>query len=274
MTLARTSPFQQWPSPRWANTVWQLETEPESRGAKRARRFLLGRCIYEPSARAVCVQSHRRCHAVLSPLYSILRWPGIHTALITCFIVSLGTAAESVEKLTLRILGCLAGAGLGLLVMLRVIPLVTSIGGMAVIVFMGAFLGAWIAVGDKHISYAGFQVAFAYFLCVIQGPSPSFDMVVARDRVIGILLGNVVSYFVATRIWPVSVGPRIGNSISQGQDPESRAASKRSMDGRGGVWPPRHSRYWTRREAISVWPPMSPRRSDLEALGSARNSMR
>ncbi|MEI9979175.1 MAG: FUSC family protein [Edaphobacter sp.] len=146
-------------------------------------------------------------------LYSILSWPGIHTALITCFIVSLGTAAESVEKLTLRILGCLVGAGLGLLVMIKVIPLVTSIGGLAVIVFAGAFLGAWIAAGDKHISYAGFQIAFAYFLCVIQGPSPSFNMVVARDRVIGILLGNVVSYFVATRIWPVSVGPRIDDAL-------------------------------------------------------------
>jgi multidrug resistance protein MdtO len=146
-------------------------------------------------------------------LYSILSWPGIHTALITCFIVSLGTAAESVEKLTLRILGCLVGAGLGLLVMLRVVPWVTSIEGLAVIVFAGAFLGAWIAAGDKHISYAGFQIAFAYLLCVVQGPSPSFNMVVARDRVIGILLGNVVSYFVTTRIWPVSVGPRIDDAL-------------------------------------------------------------
>jgi multidrug resistance protein MdtO len=147
--------------------------------------------------------------------YSILSWPGIHTALITCFIVSLGTAAESVEKLTLRILGCLAGAGLGLLVMLKVVPWVTSIEGLAVIVFVGAFLGAWIAAGDKHISYAGFQIAFAYLLCVIQGPSPSFNMVVARDRVIGILLGNVVSYFVATRIWPVSVGLRIDDALQK-----------------------------------------------------------
>jgi multidrug resistance protein MdtO len=146
-------------------------------------------------------------------LYSILSWPGIHTALITCFIVSLGTAAESVEKLTLRILGCLVGAGLGLLVMLKVVPSVTSIEGLAVIVFAGAFLGAWIAAGDKHISYAGFQIAFAYLLCVVQGPSPSFNMVVARDRVIGILLGNVVSYFVATRIWPVSLGPRIDDAL-------------------------------------------------------------
>jgi multidrug resistance protein MdtO len=145
--------------------------------------------------------------------YSVLSWPGIHTALITCFIVSLGTAAESVEKLTLRILGCLVGAGLGLLVMLKVVPSVTSIEGLAVIVFAGAFLGAWIAAGDKHISYAGFQIAFAYLLCVVQGPSPSFNMVVARDRVIGILLGNVVSYFVATRIWPVSLGPRIDDAL-------------------------------------------------------------
>jgi len=151
-------------------------------------------------------------------LYSILSWPGIHTALITCFIVSLGTAAESVEKLTLRILGCLVGAGLGLLVMIKMVPSLTSIGGLAVIVFGGAFLGAWIAAGDKHISYAGFQIAFAYLLCVIQGPAPSFNMVVARDRVLGILLGNVVSYFVATRIWPVSVGPRIDDALHRVKD--------------------------------------------------------
>src|SRR5215469_14866477 len=148
-------------------------------------------------------------------IYSVLSWPGIHTALITCFIVALTTAGESVEKLTLRIVGCLAGAGLGLLVMLRIVPRTTDIGDLAAIVFVGAFLAAWIAAGDKHISYAGFQLGFAYFLCIIQGPSPSFDMAVARDRVIGILLGNIVSYFAATQIWPVSVGPRIDGALQK-----------------------------------------------------------
>jgi multidrug resistance protein MdtO len=165
--------------------------------------------------------------------YSILSWPGIHTALITCFIVSFGTAAESVEKLTLRILGCLVGAGLGLLVMLKVVPSVTSIESLAVIVFAGAFIAAWIAAGDKHISYAGFQIAFAYLLCVVQGPSPSFNMVVARDRVIGILLGNVVSYFVATRIWPVSVGPRIDGALHKAKH------NLESMVGAIDRWPRR-----------------------------------
>jgi multidrug resistance protein MdtO len=145
--------------------------------------------------------------------YSVLNWPGIHTALITCFIVALGTAAESVEKLTLRIVGCLIGAGLELLMLLRIIPHVTGIGGLAVVVFAGALLAAWIGAGSKHISYAGFQLAFAYFLCVIQGPRPSFDMVVARDRVIGILFGNAVSYVEATQVWPISVGPGIDKAI-------------------------------------------------------------
>jgi multidrug resistance protein MdtO len=148
-------------------------------------------------------------------IYSTLSWHGIHTALITCFIVSLTTAGESVEKLTLRIVGCLAGAGLGLIVMLRIVPRATSIADLAAIVFLGAFLATWIAAGDKHISYAGFQFGFAYFLCILQGPSPSFDMVVARDRVIGILLGNIVSYFAATVVWPVSVGPRIDRALAK-----------------------------------------------------------
>lgn len=147
--------------------------------------------------------------------YSLLSWPGIHTAMITCYIVSLGTAAESVEKLTLRIFGCLAGAGIGLAVMLRVIPLTTDIGHLAFIIFAGTFLAGWTAAGSPRIAYAGFQFAFAFFLCVIQGNSASFDMVVARDRVIGILFGNLVSYFVSTRVWPTSIAPRIDLALEK-----------------------------------------------------------
>lgn len=134
--------------------------------------------------------------------------------MITCYIVSLGTAAETVEKLTLRIVGCLVGAASGLAALVFLMPSVTSIGGLLAIVFLAALGSGWVAAGSPRISYAGFQIAFAFFLCVIQGASPAFDMTVARDRVVGILFGNLVMYVVFTTIWPVSVTRRIDPAIA------------------------------------------------------------
>jgi multidrug resistance protein MdtO len=147
-------------------------------------------------------------------LYSLLDWPGIHTCLITCYIVSLGTAAETIEKLTLRVLGCLIGAASGIAAIVYIIPYTTSIGDLMALVFVGAFASAWFAVGSPRIAYAGYQIAFAFFLCVIQGSGPSFDMTTARDRVIGILIGNIVVYLLFTNIWPVSIGKRVDVTLA------------------------------------------------------------
>ena len=81
-------------------------------------------------------------------------------------------------------------------------------------VFAGAFVSAWVAAGSPRIAYAGFQIAFAFFLCMLQGSTPEFDMTVARDRVIGVLIGNVVSYMVFTRVWPISVAARIDAGLA------------------------------------------------------------
>jgi len=147
-------------------------------------------------------------------LYSQLDWPGIHTCFITVYMVSLGTTAETVEKLTLRIAGCLAGALLGTAAIVYVMPGLTSVGQLMGVVLAGAWLSAWVAFGSPRISYAGFQIAFAFFLCVIQGAAPAFDLTLARDRTIGILLGNVVVYLVFTRVWPVSIAARIDTALA------------------------------------------------------------
>jgi multidrug resistance protein MdtO len=147
-------------------------------------------------------------------LYLLLDWPGIHTIFITCYIVSLGTTAETVEKLTLRILGCFVGAASGIAAIVYLIPSVTSIGALMIVVFFGALVSAWVVAGSPRIAYAGFQIAFAFFLSVIQGSGPSFDMTTARDRVIGILLGNIVVFVLFTNVWPVSVGKRIDPAIA------------------------------------------------------------
>jgi multidrug resistance protein MdtO len=174
----------------------------------KARGFFLPDAFTNPLHQRYAVKTTAAAMACYL-LYSTLDWPGIHTCMITCYIVSLGTLADSVEKLALRIAGCLVGAALGLATMIFVIPSVTSPVAFLAIVFAGALASAWVAAGSPRISYVGFQMAFAFFLCVIQGTGPSFDMVVARDRVIGILIGNVMVYAVSTLAWPVSVAGRI-----------------------------------------------------------------
>ncbi|KVD47164.1 fusaric acid resistance protein [Burkholderia sp. ABCPW 11] len=157
-------------------------------------------------------------------LYSQLDWSGIHTCFITCYMVSLGSTAETVEKLTLRIAGCIVGALIGTAALVFVVPSLSSIGELMALVFAGAWLSAWVAFGSPRIAYAGFQVAFAFFLCVIQGAGPGFDLTLARDRTIGILLGNVVVYLVFTRIWPVSIGKQIDTALAALLDQWRRVA--------------------------------------------------
>jgi multidrug resistance protein MdtO len=142
-------------------------------------------------------------------IYLLLDWPGIHTCFITCYIVSLGTTAETIEKLALRISGALVGAGFGIAAIVFLLPQLTSIGSLMIVVFLAGLVSAWVAAGSPRISYVGYQMVFAFFLCVIQGPSPAFDLTIARDRLIGIMLGNVVSYLIFANIWPVSVTRRI-----------------------------------------------------------------
>ena len=159
--------------------------------------------------------------------YSLLNWPGIHTCLITCYIVSLGTMAETMEKLTLRVLGCLIGAALGIAAIVFVMPSVTDIGVLMLVVFAAALLAGWIAAGSPHISYVGFQLAFAFFLCVIQGAGPGFDLTIARDRVVGILFGDLVVVAVFTLLWVETVAKRI--------DPEISAILRRLSAGDGAA---------------------------------------
>jgi multidrug resistance protein MdtO len=42
-------------------------------------------------------------------------------------------------------------------------------------------------------------------------------MVVARDRVIGIFLGILVSYLISTRLWPTSIAPQIDEALETAQ---------------------------------------------------------
>jgi multidrug resistance protein MdtO len=146
--------------------------------------------------------------------FNLLDWPGIHTCLITCFVVALKTVGESLQKMILRLSGCIVGAVLGLAAIVYVLPHTTSITSLAVVVGLATLPAAWVAVGKPSVSYVGFQIALAAYLCVLQGTEPKFDLTLARDRMIGVLFGNVVVYLIFTRVFPVSILNKVKTDLA------------------------------------------------------------
>jgi multidrug resistance protein MdtO len=141
------------------------------------------------------------CYFVMS----MTDWPGIHTCIITAFFVALGTVGETLHKATLRFVGCLIGAGLGLGAILLLMPRMTDLGDLLLLLAPVTLISAWVGYGSERISYAGWQIGLAFYLVVLQGYGPTIDMYTARDRTIGILFGNIVIFVIFTTIWPVSV---------------------------------------------------------------------
>jgi len=142
-------------------------------------------------------------------------WPGIHTCVITCFFVALGTVGDTLHKATLRFVGCLIGAGLGLGAILLLMPDMTDLGDLFLLLAPVTLLAAWVGYGSERISYAGWQIGLAFYLVVLQGYGPTIDMYTARDRTIGILFGNIVILVIFTTIWPVSVANVVRTSLAK-----------------------------------------------------------
>jgi multidrug resistance protein MdtO len=141
-------------------------------------------------------------------------WPGIHTCIITCFFVALGTVGETMHKATLRFAGCLTGAALGLGAILLLMPDMTDLGDLLLLLAPVTLLAAWVATGSERIAYAGLQIGLAFYLVVLQGYGPTIDMYSARDRTIGILFGNAVIFVIFTTIWPVSVANVVRTNLA------------------------------------------------------------
>ena len=149
---------------------------------------------------------------------SLANWPGIHTCIITCFFVSLDTVGETVHKSTLRITGCLIGGALGIATILLLMPAMTDLGDLLLVIGAVTWLSAWVATGSERISYAGWQIAIAFYLAVLQGYGPTLDMETARDRIAGILIGDVVVFVIFTTIWPVSVATAVRRDLAAALD--------------------------------------------------------
>jgi uncharacterized membrane protein YccC len=141
-------------------------------------------------------------------VYEAIDWSGIHTAFITCTFIALESTEATLYKGTLRFVGCVIGGALALFTIVFLMPHMETIASLVVVVAFACAIAGWVATGSERISYAGLQIAFAFFYSIFQGYVPDTDLDNVCDRVVGILFGLVVTGLVFHYIWPEGTSQR------------------------------------------------------------------
>jgi len=145
--------------------------------------------------------------------YMAIDWSGIHTAFITCTFIALETTGATMHKGALRIGGCVIGGALALFTIVFLMPHMDTIASLVVVVACASAIAGWVGAGSEMISYAGLQIAFAFFYSVFQGYAPDTDLDNVRNRVVGILFGLIVTGLVFRYIWPERTIDRLRDAL-------------------------------------------------------------
>jgi multidrug resistance protein MdtO len=134
--------------------------------------------------------------------YTAIDWPGLSTAVATCFITALSTIGSSRQKQILRLGGAFIGGfvfGMGAQVF--VLPHLDTIAGFTVLFAVVTAISAWIGTASARLSYLGVQLALAFYLINLQEFAIQTSLSIARDRVFGVLLGLMSMWLFFDRLW-------------------------------------------------------------------------
>lgn len=135
-------------------------------------------------------------------IYNGVDWPGISTAVTTCFLTALSTVGSSRQKQVLRISGALVGGFLiGMGSQMFILPYLDSIAGFTILFVMVTAFASWCMTSSARFSYFGVQVAVAFYLVHLNSFAFEPVLATARDRVVGILLGLIMMWFVFDQLW-------------------------------------------------------------------------
>jgi multidrug resistance protein MdtO len=134
--------------------------------------------------------------------YNALDWAGISTAVTTCLLTALSTVGGSRQKQMLRFAGAImGGVVLGMGGQIFILPYINSITGFTVYFVVAMGIAAWFATSGPRLSYFGFQIAAGFCLINVQEFKIQTSLAVARDRVVGVLLGLFTMWLVFDQIW-------------------------------------------------------------------------
>ena len=131
-------------------------------------------------------------------------WPGIRTCMITCVVTALATGGAQRQKQLLRLTGVCVGGLMGLAAVIYIVPHLDTIVGLSLLIAAGTACCAWVAAGSVRSSYAGFQMALAFFIMLLPGFATSVDLVGIRDRFAGIIVGILAMWIFVDHLWHTS----------------------------------------------------------------------
>jgi multidrug resistance protein MdtO len=135
-------------------------------------------------------------------LYVILKWPGISTAVTTCALTALNDTGSSRRKQLLRIVGAsIGGFVFGVGSQIFILPYIDSIVGLTILFTCITGISAYVATASPRLSYAGLQMALAFYLINFTDFTIPLDLTIGRDRAVGVLLGVGAMRLVFERIY-------------------------------------------------------------------------
>jgi multidrug resistance protein MdtO len=135
-------------------------------------------------------------------VYQAIDWRGLSTSLATCFITALSTIGSSRQKQILRLAGAFIGGvifAMGSQIFVQ--PYIDGIAGFTPLYFIVTAIAAWIATASGRLSYLGVQLALAFYVVNLQEFTIQTSLGVARDRVVGVMLGLVSMWLLFDRLW-------------------------------------------------------------------------
>jgi multidrug resistance protein MdtO len=143
-------------------------------------------------------------------VYESIAWPGISTAVTTCLLTGLSTIGASRQKQILRFAGALVGGFLiGMGSQIFILPYLDSIAGFTILFVLVSGVAAWFLTSSPRLSYFGLQVAIAFYLIHLQKFAMETSLSIARDRIVGILLGLFMMWLVFDQLWGVPAAVEI-----------------------------------------------------------------
>jgi multidrug resistance protein MdtO len=140
-------------------------------------------------------------------IYNSIAWPAISTAVTTCLLTGLSTIGASRQKQVLRFAGAIAGGFvLGMGSQIFILPHIDSITGFTILFVAVTAVASWFMTSSPRLSYFGVQIVVAFYLINLQEFAMQTSLAVARDRVVGVLLGLIMMWLVFDQLWSVSAG--------------------------------------------------------------------